>query len=236
VAIVLGVLLHHVHQHSAQHHRPAPRIVARPSQVSRPGHEPVAGRDLSLPHLPCLRHNSRVGDRAIEVSVGIGIRAEVRRRTLPSHASPEPSTLHLGHMAHQPQQRQRRRPQRATGQVHGAQAGTLQFQRARRQRRNSASMARSPPTAAHSCRGSFSEATNISALLCVLSIPAIIGTICEIGRRFRLVQRRGPASSSTLPSTRTWRTTVRRCAQQELGCPFTGRRGPCLGEASLAGW
>jgi len=53
----------------------------------------------------------------------------VRRRVLSGHPLPEPAAVHLGHVAHQPQQRQRGGLHGATGQVGGIKTGALQFQR-----------------------------------------------------------------------------------------------------------
>jgi ABC-2 type transporter len=63
MAVVPGVLLHHVHQHPAQRHRPAPGIRDLPDdiEVGRRGHEPLRERNVGPPHVPCLRDNLGVG-------------------------------------------------------------------------------------------------------------------------------------------------------------------------------
>src|SRR6266571_1138633 len=62
VAVVPGVLLHHVHHYLAQRDRSLPGIVPDDVEIGRLGHEPIRERDLGPPHVPCLGDNLGVDE------------------------------------------------------------------------------------------------------------------------------------------------------------------------------
>jgi DNA-binding CsgD family transcriptional regulator len=115
VTDVAGVLLDHSDQHLAQRHRPSAAamqvrgIVAGDVETRRLGHEPRGEVHLRTPRVPGLRDHPRVGNRAIEVTVTVGLGAEQPGHLLARHQHPERRTLPLGQVPHQPQQRHRRR-------------------------------------------------------------------------------------------------------------------------------
>jgi hypothetical protein len=106
-----------------------PGLVAGDVEIGRLGHEPFRERDLGPPHVPRLRDELRVRRCAVEVPVGIRVGGEVRRRVLPGHHAAKPAALHVGQVAHQPQQGQGGRLDRTPGQVGCVQAGALEYQR-----------------------------------------------------------------------------------------------------------
>ena len=61
MAVVSGVLLHHVHKHPAQRHRPAPLLVSGDVEVGCLFNKPLGKRDLGAPHFPRFRDDFGVG-------------------------------------------------------------------------------------------------------------------------------------------------------------------------------
>ncbi len=84
-------------------------IVAGDVETGRLGHEPLGEVHLGAPCVPRLRNHLRVGNRAIEITVTVGLGAEQPGHVLSGHHLAPPRPLHLGQVPHQPEERHRRR-------------------------------------------------------------------------------------------------------------------------------
>src|SRR5690242_6374658 len=128
VPVVAGVLLDHVDEQLAQRDRLTLGVVADEIEVVV-AREPLGECDLLPPRRPRLVGHRRVGDRPVEVAVGVGLGLVALRHVALGEPAAEPAALHLGHVPDQAEQRHRGRFHGAAGQLLGVEPVALHLQR-----------------------------------------------------------------------------------------------------------
>ena len=101
--VMAGVLLDHVQEQLAQRDRITFGVAANEAQVVIV-RELLGEGNLLAPCRPRLRDHGRVGDRPVEVGVGVGVGLVALWYVMPGEPAAEPGAFHLGHVPDQAEQ------------------------------------------------------------------------------------------------------------------------------------